>query len=340
MKNHTLLAKSSRFSLFFVRFCLISFFVYSMAPLAKAAKESKEEKQRIAEAKAAETAAYEARKAAFRVCETPDGQAPTVNTQVLSRVANWGTFSQPWEAPAPELWFPVGEIAHYDVLWGIFTVGTASARTDWVNIEGRRFLQLTMEAKSNGIVERLYPVVEFMQTLIDPVTFLPVSFEKQSSEGRHKYWEITTFDHEKKVGRWESLLRLNPETFPIEADTRDLLGLMYWIRKDPVRAGGHREFRVMTDEKLYELIIDSARSDTVSLEKYGKIPCIKMEPKGKFNGLFIRKGRMFVWVSDDARYTLCRVTASVPVASIKIMLQSIEGPGDDFWVKKKDKNEK
>ena len=58
-----------------------------------------------------------------------------------------------------------------------------------------------------------------------------------------------------------------------------------------------------------------------------------MELKGKFNGMFVRKGRMFLWISDDARYTICRATASVPVASIKIVLKQVRGPGDDFWTR-------
>jgi hypothetical protein len=37
-------------------------------------------------------------------------------------------------------------------------------------------------------------------------------------------------------------------------------------------------------------------------------------------------------VSNDERYTICRAAASVPVASIKIMLKRVRGPGGDFWV--------
>ena len=44
-----------------------------------------------------------------------------------------------------------------------------------------------------------------------------------------------------------------------------------------------------------------------------------------------------LWLSDDARYTICRATASVPVASIKIMLKTVRGPGDDFWTQPKKK---
>ena len=289
----------------------------------------------------AEKAAYEARKAAFRVYVPEPGAPPTVSTQVLARLGDLTERGIPWDDPVPEYWFPVGEIARYDIHWGVFTVGEAVAQAQWLRLGDRRFLALTMTAESNGIVEMLYPVAEYMQTILDPATFLPICFEKQSSEGRHKTWDITTFDHARRTGRWESLLRLNPEEFPIDPDTRDLMGLMYWIRKDPVKADETRTYRVMTDEKLYELILEAGKKETLDIGKpYGKVATLKMEPKGKFNGLFVRKGRMFVWVSDDARCTLCRVTASVPVASIKVLLRSIEGPGADGWITRNPANQK
>ena len=238
-----------------------------------------------------------------------------------------------WDDPVPELWFPVGEEIEYEVHWGIFMVGEATAKAEWLQRDGRRLLALTMKAQSNGIVEKLYPVKETLQTILDPVTFLPLSFEKESHEGRHDYHELTTFDHAARQGHWRSLLSDKKKDFEIDADTRDLMGLMYWIRKDPIRAGETREYRVMTDEKMYELIIEAGKPDTVALDNYGKVSCIKMEPKGKFNGMFVRKGRMWLWVSDDPRFTICRIAASVPVASIKIMLKNVRGPGDDFWIR-------
>lgn len=240
----------------------------------------------------------------------------------------------PWDDPPPELWFPVGEAIDYEVFWGIFMVGEGTASAEWVNQDGRRLLALSMTAKSNGLVENLYPVKQWMQTLLDPVTFLPLVFEKRTSEGKRRAHERMTFDHAAKKAHWVSYLKNKEKVVDIEADTRDLMGLMYWIRKDPIRAGQKRSYRVMADEKMYELEAEAERVEKVALAEYGKVTCIKMEPKGKFNGMFIRKGRMWIWLSDDERYLICRATASVPVASIKVMLKRVRGPGNDVWVRK------
>jgi len=239
----------------------------------------------------------------------------------------------PWDDPPPELWFPVGETIDYSIQWGVFKVGEATATAAWTNQNGRRLLTLTVEGESNGIVDKLYPVNLFLQTVLDPVPFLPLTFEKRTREGRHRYHELTTFDHENLKGYWKSFLKDKEKHFDIEPDTRDLMGLMYWIRKEPVGEDETRHYNVMTDEKMYEMVLESGRDDKVKLKHYGKVKCIKMEPKGKFNGMFVRKGRMWVWVSDDERYTITRAVASVPVASIKIMLDRVRGPGDDFWIR-------
>lgn len=243
----------------------------------------------------------------------------------------------PWDDPPPELWFPVGEEIDYEVFWGVFMVGEATAKAEWINRDGRRLLALTMRAQSNGLVEKIYPVREFLQTILDPLTFLPLSFEKNSHDGHRRSHELTTFDHAARKGRWQSLLKNREKVFDIQPDTRDLMGLMYWIRREPVQPGETRTYEVMTDEKLYELIIEAGSREPVTLKNYGKVSCLKMEPKGKFNGMFVRKGRMWLWVSDDPRYTICRAAASVPVASIKIMLKQVRGPGDDFWTRAKQK---
>ena len=40
---------------------------------------------------------------------------------------------------------------------------------------------------------------------------------------------------------WKSLLKDKQKDFDIEADTRDLMGLMYWIRKEPIRENETRQ---------------------------------------------------------------------------------------------------
>jgi hypothetical protein len=44
-------------------------------------------------------------------------------------------------------------------------------------------------------------------------TFLPLSFEKNSHEGKRHYHELTTFDHAAKKGHWKSLMKDKQKDF-------------------------------------------------------------------------------------------------------------------------------
>jgi hypothetical protein len=89
---------------------------------------------------------------------------------------------------------------------------------------------------------------------------------------------------------------------------------------------------VYTDEKVYDLLVKAEKEENVDLSRYGDVPSIKFEPEATFQGLFVRKGRLFMWVSDDDRRICTQIQAKIPVASVRLKLEEVEGPGNDFWI--------
>ena len=61
---------------------------------------------------------------------------------------------------------------------------------------------------------------------------------------------------------------------------------------------------------------------------------VLLEPEAAFEGLFVRKGKMRLWVSEDDRRLITKATIKVPVASLVLKLKEVTGPGDDIWVTK------
>lgn len=240
--------------------------------------------------------------------------------------------------PPQEFWFPVGEELVYDVYWGVIPVGEARVWSEWVRRDGRVLLALRFQTLSNKVIASIYPVNDKLETLVDPATFLPVRFEKNMQEGRHRYHEITLFDHTNLTAHWRSLIKNKSRQFPIEPDTRDIATFMYYLRKRPVHEGEHH-YRVMADEKIYDLYLKVAAQEMVKLDNFGRIPCSRIEPDAKFDGLFVRKGKMTLWVSRDARCISTRITASVPVADVKIVLRAVRGPGRDEWIRRSPKDD-
>ena len=231
------------------------------------------------------------------------------------------------------LWFQVGEELVYKVYWGIIPVGYATIKTEWTELEGRKLLAIRYRAASNKVLSALYPVDSTMESLIDPVTFKSVRYTKNLREGRHRYNEVTTFDYDRLTAHWLSLTKDKTKTFGLETETRDLVAFLYALRAWPFVQNETRQYRVMADDDIYDLWLRVKGKEAVKLSVFGKVASVRVEPDAAFNGIFVRKGKLTAWVSDDERRFVTRVVATLPVVDIDVVLCEVRGPGDDSWIK-------
>jgi len=231
-----------------------------------------------------------------------------------------------------EAGWPVGEKLTYRIYWGYLPVGTAVATVDWADYRGRRVLAIKFSTVSNKAIEKLYPVDDSIESLVDPSTFLPLQFTKNLSEGSHRHYEVTTFDRTNRVANWESKLSGRKKTFTIGARTQDIPSFMYAMRTSRFAVGQREHYQVMADEKLYDLWINVTGAETLDAPPFGKVKTLKAEPEAAFQGLFVRSGKIWIWISDDKRCLAAKIEGSVPVASIRAVLVNVEGPGTDRWI--------
>jgi hypothetical protein len=241
------------------------------------------------------------------------------------------------EAPAAPraLWFPVGETLTYRIYWGLVKVGSSEVKTEWVDYEGRTLISIQIRSRTSGVLGKIYRVEDFLESLIDPETFLPVRFIKKLREGRYRCDEVTHFDYEKGEANFYSNTKNRAKNYAINDEVRDLISFMYYVRGRAAdfEVGRATQYKVMADEQIYDLYVKPIEEEPVKLPRYGDVNCLRLEPEAKFEGLFVRKGKLWVWVSDDDRRIVTKARAKIPVGSIKLVLSKVEGPGDDFWIK-------
>jgi hypothetical protein len=241
--------------------------------------------------------------------------------------------AEPAAAPdGPALWFPVGEELVYRIHWGVIPVGESRATTAWVEEDGRRLLAIRFRTLSNKFLSKIYPVDDTIESLVDPDGFRPVRFTKKLSEGSHRYDQVTTFDRAKGEAHWVSQLDGRERRFPVKEDTRDIPTLMYFLRAGGLATNETRNFEVMADEKVYALETRTFGIESVALPRYGRVPSLKIEPRAAFGGVFVRKGRMWMWVAQEPRRLATLIAVEVPVAKVRLTLHEVRGPGGDFWV--------
>lgn len=250
---------------------------------------------------------------------------------LLAMAPAWGG---PATNAAPALSFPVGEELVYRIYWGLIPVGYTRVTTRWVAEGGRTNIAIRYQTESNKALEKIYPVSDVLESVIDPAGFLPVRFTKQLNEGRYHVNEVTTFDHARRTAHWESLLKKKQRDFAIEPDTRDIITLTYHLRAIRFTPGQRLRYRVMADEKIYDVYVSALGVERVPLPAFGTVRSLKVEPEAAFQGLFLRKGRVWFWIAEDGRRICTKLVGSVPLADIKVVLAEVHGPGDDVWTRK------
>ncbi len=237
-------------------------------------------------------------------------------------------------APVPELWFPVNEELVFSIRWSFLPVGQSHAWVEWVRYGERTLLAIRMRSRSNKVLSTLYPVDDYVESLVDARTFLPVRFWKRISEGSTQHDEVTYFHHAAGTAVQVDRRTNTTNEFAIAADERCLPSLMYHLRREAFPKDDRRTYRAMADDGVYEVEAVFGKAEAVALPRYGKVSSLKIEPVARFGGVFVRKGRMWMWVSEDPRRIATRIVAEVPVGSVQIVLAEVRGGGNDAWVKK------
>lgn len=238
------------------------------------------------------------------------------------------------ESTLAQYGFEVGEVLHYKVYWGVVPVANSTATSEWIEEEGRRLIRIEFRTISNSFIEKVYPVDDRIEAVIDPETFLPLRFHIRQSEGSYRSDELTEFNHitqQAVLTKTHTDGHITQSEFAIDVDTRDLITFMYFMRTREMKLGSTYTYRVMADQKIYDLTIKVPQKDYVELERYGRIQALRLEPEAAFEGLFVRKGKMTLWISEGEHALLTKVTAKVPVASVKILLDRVESPGELLW---------
>ncbi len=227
------------------------------------------------------------------------------------------------------LGFSVGEEIEYKIYWGVIPVGYAVASTSWLEEDGRRLIAIRFKTRTNKVLSKLYPVDDVVESIVDPETFLPIRFSKTLSEGRYRCNEVTRFDHAGGKAYWYSKIKDRKKEYPVEATTRDLVSFMYYTRLQKFKTGEKLHFQVMADEKIYDLSVRVKKREKVKTVDGDWIKSVQLVPKASFEGLFVHKGKMWLWISEEKPSVLIKMAAKVPVASIKLVLADVRHSGDD-----------
>lgn len=185
-------------------------------------------------------------------------------------------------------------------------------------------LQIRTHASSIGFVDVFYTVRDTLVSTVRAATLLPVRFDKRQREGWFKRDSTYVFDQERQTIARSSGAR-QVGSLRVPGDVHDILSALYRVRASTLTIGSRVTVTVYEGGKLYTARVNVLRRERVTVPA-GSFSCLVVEPVLQSEAIFVQKGRLWIWLTDDARRIPVLMESAIPIGTIRAELTSYQPP--------------
>jgi len=222
--------------------------------------------------------------------------------------------------------FAPGEKLTYTVSWSsIIDAGIAVMEVkEGSTTDGRSTYNFVTTTHSIGFLEQVFPVRDRVESIVDAEGLYSLSFDLQELHGKKRRTRKTTFDYAKGIAV-EVLNQDPPETTPTPTHVQDALSSLYYVRTLPELTGGKTIIVDVHDsDKNWSVEVQIQGKETVTTPA-GKFNTVKVKTYPKYEGVFMNKGEIYIWFTDDELRIPVRMQSTIAIGSIVATLTDIQG---------------
>jgi len=223
-----------------------------------------------------------------------------------------------------------GEILTYDVSWSdIVTAGIAVMEIKEGTLpDGKQVLRFIVTTHSKGLVDKFYRVNDRLESVFDPGIMQSLKLSLNASHGKKKRRRELVFDHTNNT----VISTLNddpPETLVIPDQVQDALSSLYYLRtRSDLIVGTTITIPVHDSGKNWSVEVQILGREKVTTPA-GEFATIKVRTFPKYEGVFMNKGEIFVWLTEDRRRIPVLMKSTISIGSLVSTLTKRE-PGKDM----------
>jgi hypothetical protein len=235
--------------------------------------------------------------------------------------------------------YKVGEKVTYTIHYGLITAGNATLDLNRETLNGKEVWHSKLMARTTGMAEALFKVLDIYESFVDPATELPVKSIRNIREGRYRKFNVVEFDHKTRA---DSTI-LNSDLTGIHiAPPRihDILSCFYYFRNHilPVDTNLKKGELITVNtwfcDELYPIRLKYIGTDVVKT-KLGKIICLKFNPVTETGRLFKTEEDVSFWFSADKNFLPVKIRFDIFVGSFTCEIVNYEGLIYPLEIKKK-----
>jgi len=232
-----------------------------------------------------------------------------------------------------------GEKINYTIHYGVITGGTASLDLTSDTFGGKEVWHSKLVARTTGMADALFKVLDIYESYIDPVSELPVQSIRNIREGRYRKYNVVLFDHK---ARADSAVLTSDLTgiHVTQKGIHDILSCFYWFRNNVLpfqknlKPGDLLTIMTWFTDELYPIRLKYIGIEEVKT-KAGKIKCLKFNPVTETGRLFKTEEDVSFWFSADKNYLPVKIRFDIFVGGFTVELTNYEGLMYPLEIRKK-----
>jgi hypothetical protein len=229
--------------------------------------------------------------------------------------------------------FRDGERLVFDVTWMGIKAGQATLEARGVvRMQGQPAYHLVTTAQSAPFISAFYRVDDRSDSYLAASPYRSLRFDKQLREGNYRHNSQALFDHGGKrvtfryldfspvpkgitsLEEAEKHTKYVTQEFPLGPNALDELSVLYYVRTLPLIEGRTVFATVFASRKNWELEVKALRRETLDTI-LGRRETLVVEPLLKFEGIFQQKGRVIVWLTNDAERIPVLMKSEIKIGS-------------------------
>lgn len=221
--------------------------------------------------------------------------------------------------------FRAGERLSYNVSWsGLLTAGTAAMEVKADRTpEGKEVFHLVSTARSAGIVTAFYPVADSILSITDAQELYSLSYVLDQKHGKKKKLRKLLFDQEKRTVKVVS--NGLAETHEAPERVQDALSALYYLRtREDFTPGSSMSIDVFDGGKAWAVEVRTLGREKLQTV-LGEVNTIKIATYPKYEGVFMHKGEIMMWLTDDERKVPVLMKSKISIGSIMATLTEMKG---------------
>lgn len=215
--------------------------------------------------------------------------------------------------------FNIPEKFEYELTWTGVKAGTATLEITKTGND----IKIVSTAQSVNWVSVFYTVDDRVESILAKKSSLmfvgePANYRLRIREGRHRRDKEVIFNSGNKV-TYIDHINNEKHSFDVPSLIFDPLSSFYYLRTLKLVVGEPVYVTMFDSKKVWNVEVQVLRKEKVTLPT-GTVDTILIKPLMKSEGIFYKKGDIYIWLTDDEKRIPVKLQTKVAIGSINALL--------------------